>query len=62
MFTWNITTIGTIQMILVKLCAYINKAITNDKVFYYFVDVIEPMLIGNMNEEQYIVYTEILDK
>ena len=49
-------------MLLIKLCAYINKALTNltnDVVVCYFVDVVEPKLIGQMTCEQYETYTSI---
>ena len=49
---------------MIKLCAYINVLLTNinnDKMFYYFVDVIEPMLIGDMNYDEYVTYTMITE-
>jgi hypothetical protein len=47
---------------MIKLCAYINVILTNtgnDKAFYYYIDVIEPMLIGEMSYSDYVTYTQI---
>ena len=50
-------------MITIKLCAYINLLLTNyasDKVFCYFLDVIEPKLIGDISYEQWVEYETII--
>ena len=47
---------------MIKLCAYINVLLTNinnDRMFYYFVDVIEPRLVGDMSYNDYVTYTHI---
>jgi len=49
---------------MIKLCAYINVLLTNignEKAFYYYIDVIEPMLIGDMSYCDYITYTRITE-
>lgn len=50
-------------MIKIKLCAYINVLLTNyasDSAFCYFVDVIEPKLIGGITYEQWVEYETII--
>ena len=48
-------------MRMIKLCAYINVLLTsiNDNALYFFVDTIEPMLVGDMSYKDYLTYTKI---
>ena len=50
-------------MIKIKLCAYINLLLTNyttDSMFYYWIDVIEPKILGELTNREYIVYNQTM--
>ena len=52
-------------MIIIKLCALINVMLSktgNDKLFYYFVDTVEPKLIGGISYEQWVEYETIVER
>ena len=51
-------------MYLIKLCAYVNVLLTtinNDKLFCFYVDTVEPLIIGDMSYKQWVAYTEIVE-
>ena len=50
-------------MSLIKLCAYVNvllTAINNDRLFCFYVDTVEPLILGDMSYSEWVVYTEIV--
>jgi hypothetical protein len=51
-------------MFLIKLCAYVNVLLTtinNDTLFCFYVDTVEPLIIGDMSYTQWVTYTEIVE-
>jgi hypothetical protein len=49
-------------MFLIKLCAYVNVLLTtinNDKLFCFYVDTVEPLIIGDMSYSKWLVYDAI---
>ena len=49
------------RLLKIKLCAKINLLLTNyasDKMFYKWVDVIEPKILGDMTNIECIVYNQ----
>jgi hypothetical protein len=50
-------------MIKIKLCAYINLLLTNyaaDSMFYKWVDVIEPKILGELTNGEWIIYNQTI--
>jgi hypothetical protein len=50
-------------MITIKLCAYINLLLTDyatDNMFYRWVDVIEPKILGELTNSEWIIYNQTM--
>jgi hypothetical protein len=50
-------------MLKIKLCAYINLLLTNyatDSMFYRWVDVIEPKILVELTNSEWIVYNQTI--